>query len=222
MNHKILVVEDDLGLANAVTRVLTDHAFQVLQVGTLKEARIAFKQYQPEMVLLDWMLPDGQGVDLLREWRSEKHLLPILFMSARTEIIDRVLGLELGANDYLTKPFDPRELIARMRVLLRSPQQPTLEKKSLKCGDIEISLDSHEAFRAEVLISLTKMEFDLLKLFVKNPNKAFSREELLNKVWGYDQFPSTRTVDTHIVRLRQKFGEEKFETIRGVGYRFRI
>jgi DNA-binding response OmpR family regulator len=221
MSAKLLLVEDDPSLGDGLEKRLRDEGFAVTRVMRLSEADREFRRAEFELVLLDWMLPDGQGIDFLRRLRNEGSKIPVILLTARSEVIDRVLGLEMGANDYLPKPFDPRELIARIRVQLRAPEAPPPSRAGLTVGGIRVDLDRREATMNGTSVELTKMEFELLKLFLEHPDRVFSREELLNQVWGYNQFPTTRTVDTHLVQLRQKFGEERFETIRGVGYRLK-
>jgi DNA-binding response OmpR family regulator len=172
------------------------------------------------------MLPDGQGIESLKKWRAKNLQTPVILLTARAELIDKVLGLELGGNDFVTKPFEPRELVARIRVQLRARQPSqgapgSIQPAGLSLGGITLNVSTVEVFYLGSLVAITKTEFELLKMFLENPNQVFSREELLKKVWGYDQFPSTRTVDTHVLQLRQKFRPEMFETVHGIGYRFR-
>ncbi len=216
---KILVVEDESSLAQSLLLLLQKEAYSTLLAIDLAQARQLIQE-QVDLVILDWSLPDGQGIDLLRQWRDAGIQIPVIFLTARTELIDRVLGLEMGANDYVTKPFETRELLARIKVQLR--QITPGQRKADKLERAGISLDplSREVFFKNEAQKLTHMEFSLLKFFFENPNKVFTREELLVKVWGYDSYPTTRTVDNHIVLLRQKFGAELFETVRKVGYRF--
>lgn len=176
---------------------------------------------KPDLVLLDWMLPDGQGIDLLRDLRNKGLKVPVIFLTAKADVIDKVLGLESGANDYVTKPFEPRELLARVRLRLRSTSSQAVESDALHSGGIEVNDREKRVFYRRQEVNLTKMEYLLLKLFLENPGRVFSREELLNKVWGYDSYPTTRTVDNHVLQLRQKLKESYFETVRGIGYRFR-
>jgi DNA-binding response OmpR family regulator len=165
------------------------------------------------------MLPDGAGIDWLKELRLRDAATPVVMLTARAELLDKVLGLELGANDYLTKPFEPRELVARIRVQLRHRAPP--ERERIEFSGVAVDVKSREAFLDGSPVELTKTEFDLLKLFLESPNQVFARNELLERVWGYESYPSTRTVDTHILQLRQKLGAELFETVHGVGYRMR-
>lgn len=223
--NKILLVEDDKQLGTILNQFLQKENFEVTWVTTLNEARIKLDSGKPNLVLLDWMLPDGQGIDFLKDVRSEKNYIPFIMLTARSELLDKVVGLEAGADDYLTKPFEPRELVARIRVQLRKEEQIDNElnkehNQKIQRKNILIDLFSREVFLEAQLIHLTKMEFDLLVLLAENPGRPYTREELLNKVWGFEFTPTTRTVDTHVLQLRQKFGDEIIETVRGVGYRF--
>ena len=221
---KILLVEDEISIRNSLQDYLSREGFAVTIASNFKEADAKFKG-QEALILLDWMLPDGQGIELVKKWRSQGYSTPIIFLTARAELIDKVLGLELGANDYVVKPFEPRELVARMRVQLRSNTpagQKTKLPLVLEVADIALNETTHEVFYLGAKIELAKTEYQLLKLFLENPSQVFSREELLKRVWGYEQYPSTRTVDTHILNLRNKTNPEYFETVHKIGYRFRV
>ncbi|GAB4013931.1 MAG: response regulator transcription factor [Bdellovibrio sp.] len=221
---KVLLVEDDQNLGHSLKSYLGDEGYFVEWVHNLQNAR-GKTTSEYDVIILDWMLPDGQGIDYLREVRKALPTKPVIMLTARTDLIDKVLGLESGASDYLTKPFEPRELLARLRVQERVANQSedvhTDEDKVIKLGDIVIDKLKREiTFRNEA-IEFTKMEFDFLTLLAEHPNRAFSREEILNKVWGYENYPTTRTVDTHVLQIRQKLYEDLIETVRGVGYRLR-
>lgn len=215
---QVLIVEDDENLGNSLKKILESEGMKAFLAPTLELAR-TYLSKDLDVVVLDWMLPDGQGIDFLREVRSQEFLMPVIMLTARTDLIDKVLGLETGANDYMTKPFESRELVARVRVQLREkhPVKPRDEK--ILVGKLVIN-----AFEKEILydgkkITFTKMEFELVKLLAENPRQTFSRENLLDKVWGYENFPTTRTVDTHVLQIRQKTADDIIETIRGLGYR---
>jgi DNA-binding response OmpR family regulator len=224
MKNRILFVDDDVSLQSSVPLFLKNEGFEVTSAKNLREAKKFGVDF--DIVILDWMLPDGQGIDFLKELRQTGITIPVILLTARAEVLDKVLGLEIGAGDYVTKPFEPRELVARIRSQLRSatgrstPKKPTSDR--ITVGEIEIRANSREVIFRGKAVSLTKMEYGLLKLLCENPNRVFSREELLNQVWGFENFPTTRTIDTHILQLRQAFGEELFETVRGVGYRLKI
>jgi DNA-binding response OmpR family regulator len=218
---KILLVEDDDSLGSSLNSYLTDEGHEVTWAQSLEEARA--KTGDEEIVILDWMLPDGQGVDFLKELRAENISKPVIMLTARTDLIDKVIGLEAGANDYMTKPFEPRELVARIRVQLRdySPSSEDNVEETITRGELIIDKAQRVIKWKGAEVEFTKMEFDFLTLLAESPNRAFPREEILNKVWGYENYPSTRTVDTHVLQIRQKLSDELIETVRGIGYRFR-
>ncbi len=220
---KILLVEDDVNLGASLEKYLRGEGQVVLWAKNLATARELHKE-SPSLIILDWMLPDGQGIDFLREKQARHDSTPVIMLTAKTDLIDKVLGLESGANDYLTKPFEPRELLARIRVQERNMQGLPKEaptSKIIEINGIQMDLLRREVTYQGKLIDLTKMEFELIRLLMEYPNRAFGREELLNKVWGYENYPTTRTVDTHILQLRQKFYDDLIETVRGIGYRLR-
>ena len=222
MSSRLLLVEDERAIAEPLMRYLGNEGFMVDLASTAAEARLSMRQ-APDLVILDWTLPDGQGIDLIRSWREAGQQVPVIFLTARHELIDKVLALELGADDYMTKPFEARELLARVKARLR--QAPAgREEAPAKCPPLRhhrigLDLSAHVATYDGTLVELTRMEFALLKHFMENVYRVFSRDEILNQVWGFDAFPTTRTVDTHVLQLRQKFAPEYFETVRGVGYR---
>ena len=220
----ILLIEDDQNLSASLTASLSAEGFRIYTALTLSEARHLREQQKPDLLLLDWMLPDGQGIDYLRDLRKHEILTPVILLTSRAALVDKIVGLETGANDYMTKPFEPRELVARIRTHLRTQDalaQTPKEQGEITRAGILLSERAHEVRYGGAVVELTKMEYHLLKLFLENPGRVFPRESLLNEVWGYDNYPTTRTIDNHILQLRQKFGSEKFETVRGVGYRFR-
>lgn len=219
MISKILLVEDDREIAKSVADYLRAENFLVDVVHTIadfKKIKLNFN-----LIILDWMLPDGQGLDLLKSLRlqNQSSVIPVIFLTAKSDMIDKVLGLESGAQDYLTKPFDLRELLARIRVHLRDVSQNS--KNEIEVGPLKLNLSSRELYFKGQLIETTRKEFDLMQLLMQSPNNVFTRDELLNKVWGFENFPTTRTVDTHILQLRQKTSDDLILTVRGVGYRLR-
>lgn len=218
----ILLVEDDHTLAQSLTDYLTKNGFKVTHADTLKDAQNNLKA-NTALILLDWMLPDGEGVDFVNRLRKSNSQVPVIFLTARADLIDRVVGLESGANDFLSKPFEPRELVARIRARLRDRAvQPNEDLKDILCGPFRVLVHTHEAWYKNQKLELTRMEFALLSLLLSQPGRVFTREELLNKVWGFERAPTTRTVDTHILMLRNKTSDACFETIRGIGYKFVI
>tara|TARA_R110002072_G_scaffold64203_3_gene159467 strand:+ start:77146 stop:77817 length:672 start_codon:yes stop_codon:yes gene_type:complete len=216
-----LIVEDDRTLGDSLKKYLEGEGYKVSLCENLESARQQ-KFDKLEFVILDWMLPDGQGIDFLREVRQKDTNIPVIMLTARTEVVDKVLGLESGANDYITKPFEPRELMARIRVQLRNKSNVhDVPNEKLTLGDLVIDDTQRRIYFKGNELDFTKMEYEFLKLLAESPNRAFSREEILNKVWGYENYPSTRTVDTHVLQIRQKLYDELIETVRGVGYRLK-
>lgn len=216
----VLLVEDDCDLASSLREFLQGEGFEIIHVDS-GQAALDTNTEQFDVIILDWMLPDVPGIDVLRAWRAEGRQQPVVWLTARSELVDRVLGLEMGANDYIVKPFQPRELLARLRVQLRG-RHSAPSTHELTCGPLEIDLKTREVRFESNSVELCRQEFALLKLLAESPNQVFSREEILNQAWGYDVFPSTRTVDTHVLQIRQKTRGTLIETVRGIGYRLRI
>lgn len=233
---QILIVEDHENISRTLKTHIESEGHQVEIAGGIKEARSLLTMSPvPDLILLDWMLGDGQGIDLLKDLRRQGKMMPIIFLTARAELVDKVLGLEMGANDYMTKPFESRELMARIRVQLRDAKRTEENENAsfnpgsgqsdlplIQLGDLIIDRTRYKVSYRGMPIELVKKEFDLLMLFAESPEKVFSRDEILNKVWGYDVFPTTRTVDTHVMLLRQKIQSDLIETVRSVGYRLKI
>lgn len=219
MTRRVLVVEDDAEVSASLSALLAGEGYAPVVARTVAEARAARAQ-DFDVVLLDWRLPDGEGIDFLRELRKTSDV-PVLMVTARVEVIDKVLGLEIGADDYVTKPVEPRELLARVRARLRgrNKEAATPAERILEAHGIRVDLDGREvSFRGQP-VTFTKMELDLLVFLMRHPGRVFSRDELLNEVWGFDRSPTTRTVDTHVGVLRSKLAPELFESVRGIGYR---
>ncbi|MGZ5969967.1 MAG: response regulator transcription factor [Polyangiales bacterium] len=217
MTQRVLVVEDDAQVSAALHALLAGEGYTPVVARSLAQARAAGRDF--DVVLLDWRLPDGEGIDFLKELRKTSDI-PVLMVTARVDVIDRVLGLEIGADDYVTKPVEPRELLARIKARLRGrSKQPARAERVVEAHEIHVDLETREVrFRGQP-VTFTKMELELLVLLLKNPGRVFSREELLNQVWGFDRAPTTRTVDTHVAVLRSKLSPEIFESVRGIGYR---
>lgn len=221
---KLLLVEDDENLGPSLKKFITSEGHDCVHVDRIEKAKEQdLKEF--DLVILDWMLPDGQGIDFLKGLRPNFPNLPVIMLTARTELIDKVIGLESGANDYVVKPFEPRELAARIRVQLRlgqnSPAPAEANDGVIQIGELSIDPTQRKVEFEGKEVDLTKMEFDFLRLLAENPNRAFSRDEILNKVWGYENYPTTRTVDTHVLQLRQKLRDDLIETVRGIGYRMK-
>ncbi len=218
---RILLVEDDENLGRSLKKYLEDEGLHVVLVTSLADAEI--HQEGKDLIILDWMLPDGQGLDFLRKLKGSYPDIPVIMLTARADLIDKILGLETGANDYMTKPFEPRELVARIRVQLRntykSSEKPNMD--TIDIGALQMDDLKREVYFEGTKIDLTKMEYELLRLLAREPGRAFSREEILNKVWGMENYPSTRTVDTHVLQIRQKTDDHLIETLRGIGYRMK-
>jgi DNA-binding response OmpR family regulator len=224
----ILVVEDELAINDLIRVELEAEGHVVRQAHDGPTALRLVEEQAPQLVILDWMLPGLDGLSVCRQLR-QNHLMPIIMLTARSEEVDRVLGLEVGADDYLVKPFGVRELLARTRAALRRVElearrglgAPT-EEKAIVHGRLRVEPGSHRASLDGVELALTPKEFELLFLFVANPGRAFNREFLIERIWGGDFEGFDRAVDNHIRRLRQKLGDagDKIATVWGVGYRF--
>jgi DNA-binding response OmpR family regulator len=217
---RILIVEDETNLRASLAEYLQLEGFEISEAASLSESQTEIVK-QADIIILDWMLPGIHGIELMKIWRSQGIRVPVIFLTARASLIDKVLGLEMGASDYVTKPFEPRELLARIRVHLRSTE-PTTDNAEIVQGGIRVNRMTREVFFRHSRVELKKMEFSLLLLLIEHPNQVFSRDEILNRVWGYESFPTTRTIDTHILQLRQKFDWNLFETVRGIGYRLKV
>ncbi|HEY5845510.1 MAG TPA: MtrAB system response regulator MtrA [Microlunatus sp.] len=219
---KVLVVDDDAALAEMLSLVLRNEGFEAIWCGHGDKAMGAFRDSRPDLVLLDVMLPGLNGVDVCREIRSES-MVPIVMLTAKSDTIDVVAGLEAGADDYVAKPFKAKELVARIRTRLRrTPEEADLE--TLRIGDLTISVDGHSVKRNGMPIQLTPLEFDLLLALARRPWQVFSREVLLEEVWGYRHAADTRLVNVHVQRLRSKIERdperpEIVVTVRGIGYK---
>ncbi|EFK54783.1 MtrAB system response regulator MtrA [Corynebacterium genitalium ATCC 33030] len=221
MPPKILVVDDDPAISEMLTIVLEAEGFEAVPVTDGGAAVGAFRDQDPDLVLLDLMLPGMSGVDICKEIRKESNV-PIVMLTAKTDTVDVVLGLESGADDYITKPFKPRELIARIRARLRQNSEEPSE--ILEIGDLQVDVPQHIVTRDGKEISLTPLEFDLLVELARKPQQVHTREELLESVWGYRNASDTRLVNVHVQRLRSKIehdpeNPEIILTVRGVGYK---
>ncbi len=228
---RILLVEDAADLAQIVAKELRLDGYEVLVAVTGSDALKLHETHHPDLIILDWMLPGIDGLEVLRRIRQSA-ITPVLMLTARTEDVDRIVGLEVGADDYLTKPFNIRELLARVRALLRRVTliRQTVEAdrrqgdQPLGYGELRLDPAAHRATLGDVVLDLSHTEFDLLSLFLRNPGRAFGRAYLLEMVWGEPALGSDRSVDNAILRLRKKLGAlgEAIETVRGVGYRLRL
>jgi len=218
---RVLVVDDDPSLAEMLTIVLRGEGFDPVVCDTGDQAMAAFRRHRPDMVLLDLMLPGMDGIDVCKALRAESGV-PIVMLTAKTDTIDVVVGLESGADDYVVKPFKPKELIARIRARLRRYDDPAPEVISVR--DLTIDVAGHGVTRGDTVLTLTPLEFDLLLCLARKPWQVFSREVLLEQVWGYRHAADTRLVNVHVQRLRSKIehdpeNPEIVVTVRGVGYK---
>lgn len=221
---KIAVVDDEKDLRETLTIALEREGFQAENHPHGLAAWNSFQKNRPDLAILDVKMPHLDGLELCKKIRAEKWGLPILFLSSKAEEIDRILGLELGGDDYLCKPFSLRELLLRIKILLRR-SRPTDEEKTLHAGSFRLHTDACQAFYIDKLINLTVTEYQLLEKFLKHPMRLWTRAQLMLEIYGEDTFVSSRTIDTHIKRLRQKIkqkgeGFDGIETVYGMGYRF--
>ena len=226
-DSKILIVEDDPNLLTTLKYNLVKDGYSVVTADDGAQALEIARSEKPGLIVLDLMLPKLSGFEVCRILRKEM-TVPILMLTARTDEVDKIVGLEIGADDYMTKPFSMRELLARVHAMMRragiSRQQPEVEQESIIIGDLEINIGRHQAFYKSSPLELTPKEYDLLLYLARNRGFVFSREQLLEKVWGYDYAGNTRTVDVHIRWLRQKMETDPRNprlilTVRGAGYK---
>jgi len=223
----ILIVEDDRNLVDTLKYNLNKEGYQVVSTVDGGQALETAREHRPDVIILDIMLPTMSGLEVCRILRKEM-TVPILMLTAKSEELDKVVGLEVGADDYLTKPFSMRELIARVRAMLRRTEMgapsPSEESSLMVLDTLKVDVGRHQATIADTLLDLTPKEFDLLSFLVRNRGLVFTREQLLERVWGYDYAGNTRTVDVHIRWLRKKIETdparpERIVTIRGIGYK---
>jgi DNA-binding response OmpR family regulator len=224
---RILVIEDEPQMLLGLRDNLELEGYEVQTAADGDEGLAKAASFNPDLVILDVMLPKKNGFDVCRELRGRSSSLPIVMLTARSAETDKVLGLELGADDYVTKPFSITELLARVRAVLRraATQKQTPSADLVRIGDIEIDFKLHQARRGKARIEFTAREFDLLRYFVQHTGQVVTREQILNEVWGYEEFPTTRTIDNFVAKLRQKIehaphAPEHILTIHGSGYKF--
>ena len=228
MASKILLVEDEPDIRKTLKYNFSRESFDVITAGSISEAKSLSSSNQVDLIILDLMLPDGSGLDFCRSIKSDekKKSIPVIILTAKADEVDRVVGFELGADDYVTKPFSVRELVLRAKAVMKrgenSQEDSKKDLETYKFGDLELDLDSHQAFIKDQEINFTALEFRLLKHLIDRKGRVQTRDQLLGDVWGYSNSVTTRTVDTHIKRLREKLGDvgKHIQTIRGVGYRF--
>ena len=225
MPNKILLVDDEVNLIDPVAYNLKQKGYDTITTYDGKTALEAFRRDQPDLVILDWTLPDLQGVDILKQIREEQDFTPVIMLTGRTAKEDIIEGLTAGADDYVTKPFTWEELLARISSVLRRAQQVSQTPgKRLRFGDIIMDTASHRVWLADKELSVSPREYALLEIFMNNPRRVYSRDDLIERVWGLDYDGDTKTVDVHICWLRQKIEEDParpkmLQTVRGFGYR---
>lgn len=226
--QKILIVDDDNNIAELISLYLTKECYDTKIVNDGEEALKSFDTYQPNLILLDLMLPGIDGYQVCREIRTKSNV-PIIILSAKGEVFDKVLGLELGADDFIIKPFDSKEMVARVKAVLRRYQAPktetvvTTDVKIVEYPDLTINLTNYTVIFRGKTVDMPPKEIELLYFLASSPNQVFTREQLLNNIWGYEYVGDTRTVDVHVKRLREKInGHSAWEiaTVWGIGYKF--
>ena len=226
MTSRVLVIEDEPDIRKTIDYNLSKESFEVIQAASIEEGEKALASNKIDVIILDLMLPDGSGLTLCRDIKSEPNTksIPVIILTAKTEEVDRVVGFELGADDYVTKPFSVRELILRVKAILKRGVSTEIQTDNAQdsFGELTLNYDEHQAYINNEEISLTALEFKFLKHLINSKGRVQTRDQLLEDVWGYSSNVTTRTVDTHIKRLREKLGigGDHIQTIRGVGYRF--
>ncbi len=217
----VLVVDDKRNILELATLYLEAEGFQVLTATDGQTALDKIAQHKPDLVLLDIMLPQMDGWEVCRRLRQAGNSVPIIMLTARADDVDKIVGLELGADDYVTKPFNPREMIARVKAVLRRYGIGASTPPIIRLSSLEIDPSRREAYVRGQALELRPKEFDLLMAFAENPGLVLNRDQLLNRVWGYDYYGDTRTVDVHVAHLRDKLADSDvaIETVRGIGYK---
>jgi two-component system, OmpR family, alkaline phosphatase synthesis response regulator PhoP len=220
MTPRVLIIDDEPAIVELARLYLERDGFRVESCGTAAEGIAAVERSAPDLVVLDLMLPDGDGFTVCRRIRTFSRV-PVLMLTARADDIDKIVGLELGADDYVTKPFNPRELVARVRAILRRDASGSSAEVVLRVGPLRVDQSRHEVWLGDVRLTLREREFALLAAFVRSPGVVLSRERLLDDVWGYEYAGETRTVDVHVNRLRERLHGSGvgIETVRGTGYK---
>jgi len=225
--RRVLVVDDEANLRHTLGYALRQEGYEVLTAENGEDGLETFRSAKPELVILDVMLPRIDGFEVCRRIRRESDV-PILMLTARDTELDKVVGLEIGADDYLAKPFSMRELVARVRVMLRRARRPAEPEATdvIELGGLQVDVPKHRVSADGITISLKPREFDLLSFLMSHPGQVFNRDQILARVWGFDYAGDSRTVDTHVKTLREKLGDDAdrprwVETVRGVGYRFK-
>ncbi len=219
MTAKILVVDDEPGIRNLISAYLRKEGYQIYEADDGRKALQAARSFKPDIILLDIMLPGLDGLEVLSQLRRESDVYVIL-LTAKNEETDKVIGLSVGGDDYLTKPFSPRELVARIKAVLRRLQSPSLKNSPLTTQHLRLDPDSRQVWLENQPLDLTTLEFDLLLTFLRHHGQVLNREQLLEQVWGTSYFGETRVVDVHVGNIRRKLDNRFISTVRGIGYRF--
>jgi DNA-binding response OmpR family regulator len=222
---KILIIEDDPAILTGLEETFKEEHFDVSTVMSGQMGYEKAKEGNYDLIILDLMLPEKNGIDICKDLRRDGINTPILMLTGKKEEVDKIIGLEIGADDYVTKPFSVRELVARVKALLRRPQEIQLDIDEYSFGDVYLNFKKNEARKGSNQIKLSAMEFKVVKYFVQREGEVIERNELLNEVWGYENYPSTRTVDNFILNLRKKIEDDHTDpkhllTIHGAGYKF--
>ena len=223
MTSRILVVEDEVAIRDMLSFVLEQHGYETIEADNYQSALTHLQEPYPDLILLDWMFPGGSGIQLLKFLKQDEILrqIPVVMLTARGEEEDKVRGLENGADDYVTKPFSPKELMARLKTVMRRVN-PTSLDDTLEVGKLKLDPVSHRVVLGDLPLEMGPTEFKLLHFFMTHPERVYSREQLLNNVWGTNVYVEDRTVDVHIRRLRKALTDHDYliQTVRGAGYRF--
>ncbi|MBS7297924.1 MAG: response regulator transcription factor [Eubacteriales bacterium] len=225
MSNKILIVDDESNIVELIRLYLEKDGFDTVVARDGNEALSKFKTENPDLIILDIMIPEPDGWQVCREIRKKSNV-PIIMLTAKSETFDKVLGLELGADDYLTKPFEAKELVARVKAVLRRTDTKEPDKKQIQFENLSVNIENYELIINGNLTDVPPKELELLYFLASNPNRVYTREQLLEDVWGFDYFGDSRTVDVHIKRLREKLegveGNWQLKTVWGVGYKFEV
>ena len=222
--NTILLVDDDENICKVIKLYLEKEGLEIRIANDGKQGLDMFSSYSPDLVLLDIMMPGMDGIEVIKRIRKESNV-PVIMLTAKGDTFDKVLALELGADDYIVKPFEPKELIARIKAVIRRSENASAEEESIKYEDLEISLATYTVLYCGEKLELPPKELELLYFLASHPNKVFTREQLLQKVWEFDFYGDSRTVDVHIKRIREKVaGNEEWniKTVWGIGYKFEV
>lgn len=225
--QRILIADDDANIAELIALYLTKEGYETRKAGDGREALQLVQTFNPDLIILDIMMPEMDGYEVCREVRKES-TTPIIMLTAKGETFDKVLGLELGADDYMVKPFDTKELVARVKAVLRRMENKETNMKKISFDNLTINLSNYSVTYQNESVEMPPKELELLFFLASHPNQVFTREQLLNQIWGYEYYGDTRTVDVHIKRIREKLGSDEvhaqwsIKTVWGVGYKFEV